>query len=156
MQLSGKVVVVTGAANGIGRALARRFAAEGARGIALADLDADALEAVASEIDGLPVSTDVSVEADVVRLVEETEERWGPIDLFCSNAGIAVGGGVEAPNEDWQRTWEVNFMAHVYASRAVLPGMIARGEGYLLHTASAAGLLTNIGAAPYSVTKHAV
>ena len=94
-------------------------------------------------------------EADVVAAVRATEERFGPIDLLVSNAGIGTGGGVEAPNEAWQQIWEVNLMAHVYAARAVLPGMLARGEGYLLHTASAAGLLTNIGAAPYSVTKHA-
>ena len=156
MELKDRVAVVTGGASGIGRALARRFAAEGARGVVVADLEGTAAPAVADEIGGLAVATDVSVEADVIRLVEAAEREYGPIDLFCSNAGIAVGGGVEAPNEDWQRTWEVNFMAHVYAVRAVLPAMLARGEGYLLHTASAAGLLTNIGAAPYSVTKHAV
>jgi NAD(P)-dependent dehydrogenase (short-subunit alcohol dehydrogenase family) len=156
MELNDRVVVVTGGANGIGRALARRFAAEGARGVVVADLDADGAAAVADEIGGLAVSTNVAEEADIVHLVAEAEERFGPIDLFCSNAGIAIGGGVETPNEDWQTIWDINLMAHVYAARAVLPGMIARGEGYLLHTASAAGLLTNIGAAPYSVTKHAV
>ena len=91
----------------------------------------------------------------MIAAVQATEERFGPIDLLVSNAGIGTGGGVDAPNEAWQQIWEVNLMAHVYAARAVLPGMIARGEGYLLNTASAAGLLTNIGAAPYSVTKHA-
>jgi NAD(P)-dependent dehydrogenase (short-subunit alcohol dehydrogenase family) len=103
----------------------------------------------------MAVPTDVSQERDIVTLVERTEETYGPVDLFCSNAGIAIGGGAEAPDESWERIWQINVMAHVYAARAVLPGMIARGEGYLLNTASAAGLLTNLGAAPYSVTKHA-
>jgi NAD(P)-dependent dehydrogenase (short-subunit alcohol dehydrogenase family) len=160
MELRDKVVVVTGAANGIGRALARRFAAEGARGVVVADVDAEGAVAVATEIAeaggaALPVACDVSVEADVEHVVERAEEEYGPVDLFCSNAGIGVGGGVDAPDEDWQRIWQVNVMAHVYAARAVLPSMLARGEGYLLQTASAAGLLTNVGAAPYSVTKHA-
>ena len=98
---------------------------------------------------------DVAVEADIQRLVEESTNQFGPIDLFCSNAGIAIGGGVEAPNSDWQRIWDVNLMAHVYAARAVLPAMLERGDGYLLQTASAAGLLTSVGSAPYAVTKHA-
>jgi NAD(P)-dependent dehydrogenase (short-subunit alcohol dehydrogenase family) len=158
MELRDKVVLVTGGGNGIGRALCRRFAAEGARGVAVVDRDADAALAVAEELGavGLARSADVAIEADVVAAVEATEARFGPIDLLVSNAGIGTGGGVEAPNEAWQQIWDVNVMAHVYAVRAVLPGMLARGEGYLLHTASAAGLLTNIGAAPYSVTKHAV
>jgi NAD(P)-dependent dehydrogenase (short-subunit alcohol dehydrogenase family) len=103
----------------------------------------------------MAVATDVSHEADVQQLVARTEERFGPIDLFCSNAGIATGGGVEAPDDAWQQIWDINVMAHVYAARAVLPAMIARGEGYLLNTASAAGLLSQIGSAPYAVTKHA-
>jgi NAD(P)-dependent dehydrogenase (short-subunit alcohol dehydrogenase family) len=155
MELSGKVVVVTGGASGIGRALCRRFAAEGAKAVVVADFDADGAATVAAEIGGEAVSTDVAVEADIKSLVERTEQHHGPIDLFCSNAGIAVGGGVDASDEDWQRIWDINLMAHVYAARAVLPGMLARGEGYLLNTASAAGLLTNLGAAPYAVTKHA-
>jgi NAD(P)-dependent dehydrogenase (short-subunit alcohol dehydrogenase family) len=154
MELRGKVVVVTGAANGIGRACATRFAAEGAK-VTVADLDGNATQRVAEEIGALGIATDVSVEADIKHLVARTEHDHGPIDLFHSNAGIAVGGGAEASDEDWQRIWDVNLMAHVYATRAVLPGMLERGEGYLLSTASAAGLLTNIGAAPYSVTKHA-
>ena len=154
MELGGKVAVVTGAGNGIGRALATRFVAEGAR-VAVADIDGDAAERVAEEIGALAVSTDVRVEADVQHLVDRAEQDLGPIDLFASNAGIAVGGSVDASDEDWQRIWEVNVMAHVYAARAVLPGMLDRGDGYLLQTVSAAGLLTNIGAAPYSVTKHA-
>jgi NAD(P)-dependent dehydrogenase (short-subunit alcohol dehydrogenase family) len=155
MELKDKVVVVTGGASGIGRALSRRFAAEGARGVVVADVNASDATAVADEIGGLAVSTDVSVEADIVALVEKTTKAFGPVDLFCSNAGIGVGGGIDAPDEDWDRIWRVNFMAHVYAARAVVPAMLARGDGYLLQTASAAGLLTNIGNAPYSVTKHA-
>ena len=157
MERAGKVVVVTGGASGIGRALARRFDAEGARGVAVADRDADGAAATAAAIGAraIAVTTDVSVEADLRRLVEVTEEAFGPIDLFCSNAGIATNGGVDASDDDWQRIWDINVMAHVFAARAVLPGMLARGEGYLLNTASAAGLLTQIGSAPYSVTKHA-
>lgn len=155
MELSGKVAVVTGGASGIGRALVRRFAAEGARGIAVADLDGGGARAVAEEVGGLAVTTDVADESSLVDLVRATEDAYGPIDLFCSNAGIAIAGGVDAPDEDWQRIWDVNVMAHVYAARAVLPAMLARGEGYLLNTASAAGLLTNLGAAPYAVTKSA-
>lgn len=155
MELRDKVIVVTGGANGIGAALCRRFAAEGARGLVVADRDADGAGRVAAEVGGLAVTVDVAREADVIRLVDAATERFGPIDLFCSNAGIGTAGGVEASDADWQRTWGVNVMAHVYAARAVLPGMLARGEGYLLQTASAAGLLTQIGSAPYSVTKHA-
>ena len=158
MELADKVVVVTGGASGIGRALAQRFAAEGARGIVVSDRDADGAATVAAGIGeerALAVTTDVSVEGDVQELVRRSEERFGPVDLFCSNAGIATTGGVEATNDQWQQIWDVNVMAHVYAARAVLPSMLARGEGYLMHTASAAGLLTQIGSAPYAVTKHA-
>src|SRR5580658_3122749 len=157
MKVSGKVVVITGGASGIGAALCRRFAAEGARAVVVSDFNATGAQAVAAEIGAvaLAVSTDVRVEAEIVALVSQTLERFGPIDLFCSNAGIAIGGGEEVDNADWQRIWEVNTMAHVYAARAVLPGMLARGEGYLLNTASAAGLLTQADSAPYSVTKHA-
>jgi len=155
MQLAGKVVVVTGGANGIGRALAHRFAAEGARAVVVADVDGAAAHAVAREIGGAAFATDVSQEPDVRRLVQQTEERYGAIDLFCSNAGIFLHGGVELPDEDWQRMWDVNVRAHIYAARAVLPAMITRGGGYLLQTASAAGLLSQIGSAPYAVTKHA-
>jgi NAD(P)-dependent dehydrogenase (short-subunit alcohol dehydrogenase family) len=155
MQVRDKVVVVTGGANGIGRALCRRFAAEGARGVVVADLDAQGTAAVAKEIGGLAVPTNVGIEAEVNRLTERATQSFGPIDLFCCNAGIAVDGGIEAPDTDWQRIWGVNVMAHVYAARAVVPGMLERGQGYFLMTASAAGLLTQIGSAPYSVTKHA-
>jgi NAD(P)-dependent dehydrogenase (short-subunit alcohol dehydrogenase family) len=156
MKIQDKVVVVTGGANGIGRALCRRFAAEGARGVVVADVDAKGAEVVAKEIGGLAVTTDVSSEPDVVRLVGLAIDSFGPIDLFCSNAGIGGGaGGVEVSNDVWQQVWDVNVMAHIYAARAVLPGMLDRAAGYLLHTASAAGLLTQVEAAPYSVTKHA-
>jgi NAD(P)-dependent dehydrogenase (short-subunit alcohol dehydrogenase family) len=155
MELAGKVTVVTGGASGIGRAVARRFAAEGARGVVVADLDGDGAAAVASEFGGTAVRTDVSNEDDVVALAALAEDTYGPIDLFFSNAGIGTGGGVDAPNKAWQLIWDVNVMAHVYAARAVLPAMLARGEGYLVSTASAAGLLTQIGSAPYAVTKHA-
>ena len=157
MELRDKVVVVTGGAGGIGSALCRRFAAEGARGVVVSDFDAAGAKAVADGIghQALAVSADVSVEADVAALVETTEKHFGPIDLFFSNAGIGTGGGVDVPNEEWQRIWEINTMAHVYAARHVLPGMLARGEGYICSTASAAGLLTNLGAMPYAVTKHA-
>jgi NAD(P)-dependent dehydrogenase (short-subunit alcohol dehydrogenase family) len=156
MRVSDKVVVVTGGASGIGRALCQRFAAEGARGVVVADMNADGAAKVAGEIGGLAVATDVSRESDIARLVERATATYGSVDLFCSNAGIGgEPGGPEVANAAWQRIWEVNVMAHVYAARAVLPGMLARGEGYLLQTASAAGLLTQVGAAPYSVTKHA-
>jgi NAD(P)-dependent dehydrogenase (short-subunit alcohol dehydrogenase family) len=155
MKLKDKVVVVTGGANGIGRALCRRFAAEGARGVVVADIEGGAAAAVASEIGGIAVATDVRREEDVTHAVARATEVYGPIDLFCSNAGIGIPGGVEASDEDWQRIWEINVRAHIYGARAVLPGMLARGSGYLLQTASAAGLLTQIGSAPYAVTKHA-
>lgn len=157
MDLRDKVVVVTGGGNGIGEAMVRRFAQEGARGIVVADVDAGGAERVARDVGStaVAVSCDVSVEADVRHLLDVAEERWGPVDLFCSNAGIATGGGYEAPDEEWDRIWRINVLAHVFAARAVLPSMLARGEGYLLQTASAAGLLAQIGSAPYSVTKHA-
>src|ERR1700682_751347 len=156
MNVQDKVVVVTGGAHGIGRALCRRFVAEGARGVVVADLDTEGATTVAKEIGGVALTTNVSSEADIVRLVTETIDAFGPIDLFCSNAGIfGEAGGAEVPNDAWQQIWDVNVMAHIYAARAVLPGMLARGAGYLLQVASAAGLLTQVGAAPYSVTKHA-
>jgi NAD(P)-dependent dehydrogenase (short-subunit alcohol dehydrogenase family) len=155
MQLRGKVVVVTGGGGGIGRALCQRFAAEGAKAVVVADRDEAAARKTAREIKGLAVVTDSGIEADIVRLVKTATDAHGAIDLFCSNAGIMVRGGIEAPDAEWQHIWDVNLMAHVWAARAVLPAMVARGQGYLLHTASAAGLLTQIGSAPYAVTKHA-
>lgn len=155
MEVRDKIIVVTGAGGGIGAELCRRFAAEGARGIAVADVDEAAARSVASEVRGLPFKTNVGVEADIIQLVETVTQTLGPIDLFCSNAGIMVMGGSDTPDTDWDRIWRVNVLSHVYAARAVLPGMLQRGSGYLLQTASAAGLLTQIGSAPYSVTKHA-
>jgi NAD(P)-dependent dehydrogenase (short-subunit alcohol dehydrogenase family) len=155
MKLQDKHAVVTGGASGIGRELCRRFVREGARAVVVADLDGAGAEAVAAEIGGLGSQVDVAVEANVRSLVQLAERENGPIDLFCSNAGIGFPGGVEVSNADWQRIWDVNVMAHIYAARAVLPAMLERGAGYLLNTASAAGLLTQIGSAPYAVTKHA-
>ena len=155
MELTGKVVIVTGAARGIGRALARRFAADHAKAVVVADIDGDGARALADEIGATSVQCDVSREADVVRLVQHVDKTHGRIDIVCSNAGIAVGGGPEAENEQWQRIWEVNVMAHVYIARHVLPGMSARREGYLVGTVSAAGLLNHMFAAPYGATKAA-
>ena len=160
MKLEGKVAVVTGGANGIGRALAERFAREGTRHVAVADLDEAGARAVAEVIGGSAHRCDVSNEDHIRRLVAETEAAAGPIDLFCSNAGVVdpdpdIQNGASASNETWARAWGVNVMAHVYAARAVLPSMIARGEGWLLNTVSAAGLLSQIGSAVYSTTKHA-
>jgi NAD(P)-dependent dehydrogenase (short-subunit alcohol dehydrogenase family) len=141
-------VVITGAAGGIGGALARRFAAEGAR-LCVSDR-------VGTELPpGFAVRADVTVEDEVRELVAATERELGPIDLFCANAGIATGQGLSAGAAVWDEAWSVNVLSHVYAARAVLPGMLARGEGYLLHTCSAAGLLTAPGDAPYTATKHA-
>ena len=156
MQLSDKTIVITGAGSGIGAALARRFYQESPRGIVIADLDSASATAVATEVDGLSFQLDVADEAAVSRLIAVANSEFGPIDLMCLNAGIATGGDLTVSNELWQRTWDVNVMSQIYGVRAVLPQMLERGRGYLLHTASAAGLLTNIGAAPYSVTKHAV
>lgn len=150
MELAGKNVVITGAAGGIGSALARRFAAEGAR-LCLSD-QAGRLP---DGSETLAVPADVTVEDQVRNLVAVAEQQLGPIDLFCANAGIATGQGLSASTADWAAAWSVNVLSHVYAARAVLPGMLDRGAGYLLHTCSAAGLLTAPGDAPYTTTKHA-
>ena len=155
MDLAGKIVVVTGGANGIGAAMCRRFAQEGADKVIVSDIDLTAAEQVASEIGGLAISCNVAIEQDVTHLVETVIAECGSIDVFCSNAGITVKGGLESCNEDWQKMWDVNVMSRMYAARAVVPHMLKQGSGYLVHTASGAGLLTEIGSASYSVTKHA-
>jgi NAD(P)-dependent dehydrogenase (short-subunit alcohol dehydrogenase family) len=155
VELAGKHVVVTGAASGIGRACAARFVAEGARVVA-ADRDQARVRAVGEEIGALAVGADVSRESEITALIAAAQEHHGPIDLFFSNAGVAgPGGGPEAPDAALQETWEINVMAHVWAARALLPAWLDRGEGYLLSTASAAGLLTQVSALAYSITKHA-
>jgi len=156
MEIRDRIAVITGGGGGIGSAVARRWAADGARAVVVVDRDADAAEAAAATYGGLGLGVDVTDEAAVVALVERVEHDLGPIDIFFSNAGAGgAGGGVEASNAAWQAQWELHVMAHVYAARAVLPSMLARGEGYLVHTASAAGLLAAVGSAPYSVTKAA-
>jgi len=155
MELGGKVCIVTGAARGIGHAIAARFVAEGAR-VMLCDL-AGAEEAAAA-LGAQGIACDVRDERQIVALVAETEARLGPVDLFCSNAGVGFGepgNAASAPDDMWQTSWDVNVMAHVRAARAVLPGMIARGSGHIVNVASAAGLLNQIGDAAYSATKHA-
>jgi NAD(P)-dependent dehydrogenase (short-subunit alcohol dehydrogenase family) len=155
MQVEGRIVVVTGAASGIGKALAERFHKEGAKLVVCADLDGPGAEATAASVDGLAVTTDVAREDDIAALIEQVETDHGPIDLFCSNAGIGIGGGAEVSDEKWDLIWKINVMAHVWAARHLIPRMIERGGGYLLNTASAAGLLSQVGSAPYAVTKHA-
>jgi NAD(P)-dependent dehydrogenase (short-subunit alcohol dehydrogenase family) len=161
MNVSGRVVVVTGGANGIGRALCERFQREAASKVVVADLDGDGAAAVARSIDGAGYRCDVAREGDILHLVDATEDRFGPIDLFCSNAGIATGfdalseNAAGASNDEWQRSWAVNVMAHVYAARILVPRMRTRGGGYFLNTVSAAGLLSQVGSAVYSTTKHA-
>ncbi len=155
MKIKDKVVVVTGGASGIGRGLCQRFATEGAKGIVVSDYDEKGAAVVAEQIGGLSVPADVGKEADIKNLVDIATRHFGPIDLFCSNAGIPASGDAFTPDSDWQRCWDVHVMAHVYAARAVLPSMIERGGGYLLQTGSAGGLLTTLGAAPYAVSKHA-
>ncbi|MBK5293165.1 MAG: SDR family oxidoreductase [Acidobacteriia bacterium] len=155
MKLAGKVVVVTGGGNGIGRALCRRFSADGLEGLVVADIDAAGAEDVARETGGIALQADVSRESDIRRMAQTAMEKFGRIDLFCSNAGIMVRGGEEVSDAEWDRIWSINVKAHIYAARAVLPDMLRRGDGYFLQTVSAAGLLNQIGSAPYGVTKHA-
>lgn len=155
MKIEDKVCVVTGAAGGIGEAIARRYAREGAKGVVVADMDAARLDKVAKDIGGLAVAGDVGTEAGVKRLIAEAEKKFGPVDVFFSNAGIGRGGHEDAADRDWADSWAIHVMAHVYAARALVPKMLARGEGYLINTASAAGLLASMGSAPYGVTKAA-
>lgn len=155
MELKDKIIVVTGAASGIGKAMAARFATEGAKQVVCADLNLKGAEKTAREVKGIAAEVDVSREDQIAGLIDWVEREVGPIDLFCSNAGILTLGGTEVANGDWQRIWEVNVMSHVWAARHLVPRMAARGGGYLLNTASAAGLLNQVGSAPYGVTKHA-
>jgi NAD(P)-dependent dehydrogenase (short-subunit alcohol dehydrogenase family) len=156
MEIRGKVAVITGGASGIGAGVAKRFAQEGARGVVVADMNLEGAQAVAGEIGGLAVKCDVSREPDIQALVAQAKERFGQVDIFFSNAGIlGTPGGLELDNALWQKMWEVHGMAHIWAARAVVPDMVARGEGYFLITASAAGLLNIVESAPYGVTKHA-
>ena len=160
MKVRDQIVVVTGGADGIGKAMCERFRKEGAKRVIVADIDGNGAEAVAKSVGGIGYTCDVSKESDIKRIVEETEASVGPIALFCSNAGIvdrtaAPEIATSTTNENWERSWQVNVMAHIYAARACLPHMIARKSGYFLQTISAAGLLSQIGSAVYATTKHA-
>ena len=156
MEMQDKVVVITGGSGGIGKAMAKAFLAEGATSIVLVDLNETAVKAAAAEIGCIGEVCDVTNEAQIIDLVDRTLASQGRIDVFCSNAG-AGGSGVltDAPNDVWQAQWDLHVMSHIYAARAVLPSMIERGDGYLLNTASAAGLLAAMGSGPYTVTKAA-
>ncbi|MEZ5937738.1 MAG: SDR family oxidoreductase [Hyphomonadaceae bacterium] len=160
MDIKDKVIVVTGAASGIGAALARRFHAEGAKGLVLGDLNAAGVQAVAEPLGALAMKADVTQEADVAALIDKAVETYGRLDLVCSNAGISIrdpdmNNAAAISNESWTLTWGVNVMAHVYAARAAIPVFQKQGGGYFLNTVSAAGLLSQIGSAVYSTTKHA-
>jgi NAD(P)-dependent dehydrogenase (short-subunit alcohol dehydrogenase family) len=152
--VSGAGVVVTGGGGGIGRAMARRLAADGAR-VVVNDLDPAAARAVADEIGGFAVAGDAGTERGIAELIDAAAGFLGQVDIYCSNAGTAAGAGIDTPEDEWQRAWEVNTLAHVRAARLLLPGWLNRGRGTFVVTASAAGLLTMLGGAPYSVTKHA-
>lgn len=155
MRIADKVAVVTGAASGIGRALAKRFVAEGAKAVIAADLQDGPLQDLAAECGAIPMVCDVTREADIEAVVAAAESNFGPVDIFCSNAGICEIGDETVSDADWQRNWNIHVMAHVHAARAVAEKMAERGEGYLVNTASAAGLLAHIDSATYTVTKHA-
>jgi|TARA_B110000908_G_scaffold84701_1_gene101170 NAD(P)-dependent dehydrogenase (short-subunit alcohol dehydrogenase family) len=155
MELKDKIIVVTGAASGIGRAMCIRYADEGARAVICVDRDEVGAQETAKQINSIAIKVDVADESQIKSMIDHVEAEVGPIDLFCSNAGISVAGGVEVPNDEWQRIWDINVMSHVWAARHLVPVMAARGGGYLLNTSSAAGLLNQVGSAPYGVTKHA-
>jgi NAD(P)-dependent dehydrogenase (short-subunit alcohol dehydrogenase family) len=160
MQVNGAVCVVTGAANGIGAALAQRFCKEGAAAVIVVDRDAQRIQAVAETISGRAFVVDVRDEKQIAEMVHQVIRDFGGIDLFCSNAGIIAADGepwwaTSSPNDVWQAMWEIHVMAHVYAARACLPHMLERGSGYFLNTVSAAGLLNQAGTAAYATTKHA-
>lgn len=155
MELKDKIIVVTGAASGIGRAMCIRYAAEGAKAVVCVDRDEAGAQETARQINSIAIKVDVANEAEIKTMIDHVEAEIGPIALFCSNAGISIAGGVEVGNDDWQRIWDINVMSHVWAARHLVPLMAARGGGYLLNTSSAAGLLNQVGSAPYGVTKHA-
>ena len=156
MELQGRVTVITGGASGIGAACARAFSMEGAK-VVIADVNVEGARAVADDIGAIAIACDVGKEEDVGSLVEMTEKEVGTIDVFFSNAAVATGGDpISTPVDTWQQQWQINVMGHVYAVRAVLPAMLARGDGYLVHTASMAGILTSQGNVTYATTKHAV
>lgn len=156
MDIRNKVAIVTGGASGIGRSIARRFAADGARGVVVADVNLEHAQAVADEIKGIAVRCDVSKEADIQALVATTRQHYGQVDAYISNAGILGRmGGLDLEDTLWDAMWNIHGMAHVWAARVVVPEMVARGEGFFMVTASAAGLLTIVESAPYAVTKHA-
>lgn len=155
MDINGKRVIVTGAASGIGKALAAEFKNEGAAGVVLADIS-ESVKDTAHELGYEGFVIDVSKEEEIKSLIAFTNETLGGVDIFCSNAGIAGAFGLlDVSTEDWQQIWDINFVAHAHAAKHVIPQMLDQGSGYLVNTASAAGLLTQIGAAPYSVTKAA-
>ena len=159
MQIKDKIIVVTGGASGIGKSLCERFAQEGAKAVVVSDINQEGIDATVADISAstqaLGVKTNVADEEDVNALVSKVLEEFGQIDLFCSNAGIFTLGGENVSTDAWQSIWDINVMSHVFTARAVLPAMLERGEGYLLNTSSAAGLLNQVGSAPYAVTKHA-
>jgi len=155
MRVKDKVAIVTGGSNGIGAALCRRLAQEKAGAVVVADIDVQGAQSLAGEINGMAVRCDVAKEEEIFKLVQQTEDRFGPVDLYFSNAGIMIQGLLEVANEDWRRIWEINVMSHIYGARAVIPGMLERGSGGFVITASAAGLLNQIDSTPYSTTKHA-
>ena len=155
MDVKDKVIVITGGASGIGAAMTRKFADCGARSLVVADMNGDLAKQVANEVGGHAFTVDVGSESDIQHIIDETENRIGQIDLFCSNAGISVGGLIDTPEEAWEKVMQVNTMSHVYAARHLVPRMIKRGGGYLFSTSSAAGLLTSVGSVTYAVSKHA-
>lgn len=155
MELQDKIVVITGAGSGIGRALAVRFHAEGAKKIVAVDINLNNAQDTADMVNGTAMMADVAKEDDISRVIDETEANIGAIDLFCSNAGVAIGESIDSLNSEWQASWDINVMSHVYAARHLVPRMVARGGGYFLNTSSAAGLLNQISGAAYGVSKHA-